>query len=172
MSRSVRQGLALEAEEDAQRFRRLINLRAAGKRLPAFYSRTPQAPSSPSPLARPRPNPSCPVRPLRSRCLCSFPPPPPYFSLPAAPHIHTLKSRLGLKEEITSLLSCDALNSPPVLLKTKSQLNYNRRGSYKMFNCQKKELVFGLLLICGEIITGVASPRDYFRPISFGEGGT
>lgn len=41
-----------------------------------------------------------------------------------------------------------------------------------MFNCQKKELAFGLLLICGEIITGFASPRDYFRPISFGEGGT
>lgn len=44
MSRSVRQGLVLAAEEDAQRFRRLINLEAAGKRLHGFYSGTPRAP--------------------------------------------------------------------------------------------------------------------------------
>lgn len=86
MSCSVRQGLALAAEEDAQRFRRLINLRAAGKRLPAFYSRTPQAPSSPSPLARPGPNPSCSVRPLRSRCFRPFP------IFPRRPHTFTPSS--------------------------------------------------------------------------------
>lgn len=156
MSRSVRQGSALTAEEDAQRFRRLINLRAAGKRLPGFYSRTPQAPPSPSPRARPRPNPSCSVCPRRSRCFCPLPFFPLTF-LPRQPHTFAP----------SSTVSCNAFNSPPVLLKTKSQLNYNRRGSYKMFNCKKKELAFGLLLICGEIITGSASPRDYFRPISF-----
>lgn len=50
MSRSVRQGLVLAAEEDVQRFRRLINLAAAGKRLYGFYSGTPQAPPPSTPL--------------------------------------------------------------------------------------------------------------------------
>lgn len=108
MSRSVRQGLALAAEEDAQRFRRLINLRAAGKRLLAFYSRTPQAPSCPPPHPRSASTSSSlipPVPYVHSAHVASvhfhfFPPGGPTHSHPQVP------TRLEGGNNVSPLLRC------------------------------------------------------------------
>lgn len=86
LSCSVRRGLALLAEDDGQRFRRLINLQAAGKRLQGFYSGSSQAPPPPTRW------PNDPHLPLT------------FFASFASRRLDTFEARLGEKEEMTSRL--------------------------------------------------------------------
>lgn len=55
---------------------------------------------------------------------------------------------------VNTVLLAGVCIEPCLSLKTKSQLNYNRTNSLKMFNHKKMELAFGLLSISTGIILG------------------